>query len=86
MTFCTPAPAAQDDLQSRCVKTTVAFIAIADDETTWNAAWALFDKLDTGDQQWLVEIALPAYELAGMPALHKSVPHVFKACMDRGAV
>jgi hypothetical protein len=86
LTFCTPAPAAQDDLTKRCVKTTLTFIAIVDDVTTENTAQAMFDGLDMPDKKWLVETALPAYKLAGEPPLEQAVPHVYKHCMDRGMV
>ena len=87
LTFCTSAPAAERaDLQSRCVQTTLTFVAAVDDETTENAALALFAKLDSEDRRWLVEIAFPAYKLAGGPPVAVAVPHVFEHCMKRGAV
>jgi hypothetical protein len=55
-------------MASRCVKATLSFIAIVDDETTENVAQALFDALTDEDRQWLAETALPAYKLAGVAA------------------
>lgn len=89
LTFCTPAPAevtTSQDLVTRCVNTTTAFIAAVDDDTSEAAAQALFDKLANEDKRWLIERAFPAYELTGKPPLEGVVPIIYEHCMKRGSV
>lgn len=88
VTFCAPQPAAADevDLGKRCAQTTLAFIGLVDEDTSFEEAERKFKALHPEDKEWLATTVFPAYKLAGEPPLENAVPVVYRNCLKRGAV